>query len=104
MNKTISGTEALARMRKMRHDADSWFTMQHLTWNDAQQQTKGMRTVARCRLRPALPDEAMRRPSDMYLPYTDLDLNENRMAYRHLIRTVAFPPEFETLHINWLAP
>jgi hypothetical protein len=59
-----------------------------------------MRVVERARIRPALPDDDFIKPSDMYLPYIDLDKDEPRLCFRKLIQYVAFPPEFKLLKVN----
>ena len=103
--KTISGYEALKRMRAMRHDEGSFFIMHHLTWNEIRKQTDGMRIVRRCRLRQSLPHESMKPHPDLLQPYTDLNLpkkDRNRMCRKRLIRYVAFSPEYELLKVDWL--
>lgn len=97
----IAGTEAIARMRQLRHSEHLHFEMHHLTYNHATDDTKGLRSVTRCRLRPALPKETFAAPADLYLPYMDLDLNEPRTCFKKLVRMVAFPPTFEVLKVNW---
>lgn len=97
----ISGTEAIARMRQIRHTADAYFTMHHLTWNETKQEAKGLRVVERCKLRPALPNEKFALPGDLYLPYMDLDLEEPRTCFKKLIRFVAFPPLYKLQKVNW---
>ena len=101
---TIPGYEALKRMRAMRLDDSSYFVMHHLTWNEKRQQTDGMRIVRHCRLRRSLPDEKFLPDSDMFLPYTDLDIsksNQNRMCRKRCIRYAAFPPEYKILKVDW---
>jgi len=97
----ISGTEAIARMRQLRHNETTHFEMHHLTYNHSTDETKGLRSVMRCRLRPALPKETFAAPADLYLPYVDLDLNEPRSCFKKLVRLVAFPPTYEPLKVNW---
>ena len=102
--KTIAGPEAIARMREMRHDEDSFFELHHLTWDRKNDTTNGMRLVVRCRLRVALPKEKFYPHQDLYLPYIDWDLakgEQNRMCFKRLIRYVAFPPDFELLKVEW---
>lgn len=99
--KEISGTEAIARMRQIRHRHENSFTLHHLTWNEAKREAKGLRVVERCRLRPALPNEKFSLPGDLYLPYMDLDIGEPRNCFKKLIRFVAFPPRYELLKVNW---
>ena len=99
--KQISGAEAIERMREIRHDPKKYFTLHHLTFNSRYGTSKGMRVVERCRLRPALPKEYGKRPSDLYLPYYDIIEEKNGVAFRKLIRFVAFSPDFELLKVNW---
>ena len=99
--KEISGTEAIAKMREIRHRQEVSFSLHHLTFNAATNETKGLRVVERCRLRPSLPNERFAMPGDLYLPYMDLDLNEPRTCFKKLIRFVAFPPRHELLKVNW---
>lgn len=75
--------------------------MTHITWNQKKHETNGLRHVQNCRLRPALPDEKFYPHADLYLPYMDLDLKEPRMCFKKLIRTVAFPPDFIEMKVNW---
>jgi hypothetical protein len=97
----ISGFEALARMREIRHDDKKHFILYHLTYNIDKDKTDGLRIVKRACLRPALPDDALKTESDLYLTYTDLDSNEPRMCFKKLIRFVAFPPDFTLLKVDW---
>jgi hypothetical protein len=100
--KTISGIEALERMRDIRHNELLYFSMKHYTLNRTKQTTNGIRVVREARLRPALPEEFSRNiDPDSLLPYTDIVTGENRMAYKVLIRSVAFPPHFEVLKVKW---
>lgn len=99
--KEISGSEAIARMREIRHNKKLSFELHHLTYNHATGETHGLRVVSRCRLRPSLPKETFALPSDLYLPYTDLDTGEPKTCYKKLIRAVAFPPKHKLLKVNW---
>lgn len=99
--KEISGSEAIARMREIRHNQKLFFELHHLTYNHATGKTHGLRRVARCRIRKSLPKEAFSLPSELYLPYTDLDMQEPRTCFKKLIRYVAFPPRFELMKVNW---
>jgi len=96
----ISGYEAIARMRQLRNEPGSYFKLIHLTYNATKDQCNGMRIVPNARLRKALPDEVFQLDSDLYLPYTDLDLKEPRMCFKKLIRFVAFPPDFKLMKVN----
>jgi hypothetical protein len=98
---TISGHEAIARMRQLKHDDKTCFEMHHLTYNSATGITKGLRVVKKARLRPSLPEDKFLLDSDLYLPYTDLELHEPRMCFKILIRYVAFPPDFKLKKVNF---
>lgn len=99
--KTISGPEAIARMRELRHKKNAHFELQHITFNQKRNETEGIRHVQHCRLRPALPDEKFYPNADLYLTYIDLDIKEPRMCFKKLIRFVAFPPDFKLLKVKW---
>lgn len=99
--KTITGTEAIQRMRALRHSDSQFFTMHHLTWDNSKRDSNGLRTVENCQLRRALPGERFFPNEDLYLPYVDKDINEPRNCYKKLIRLVAFPPKFELMKVNW---
>lgn len=103
--KTISGTEAIALMRRLSREFKTPFILHHQTFNQKTGTSEGMRVVKRCLLRVSLPsDQYDRGTADLYLPYTDLDLpasNQNRMCRKRLIRYVAFPPHFDLLKVNW---
>ena len=100
---TITIIEAVNQMRQLRH-THQHFTLHHLTYNVKRRQTTGMRVVERARVRPALPDDDFIKPSDMYLPYLNLDKDEPRLCFRKLIRFVAFPPDFKLLKVNHFTP
>lgn len=103
--KTITGTEAIALMRRMSREFRTPFIMHHKPWNDEIRKTGEMRVVKRCLLRASLRKETFpRAQSELYLAYTDMDLpqgNQNRMCRKKLIRYVAFAPGFEMLKVNW---
>lgn len=92
-------------MRRFSRELNLPFTLHHLTWNDDEGTTAGMRIVNRCTLRPALKADTFPRASaELYMPYTDLDLPagaQNRMCRKKLIRYVAFPPTNELLRVTW---
>lgn len=99
--KTISGAEAIARMRSMRNDPGNYFILHHLTYNRKLDQTSGMRIVNKCRLRTAVPDDAFQFDQDLYLPYYDIEKDDARLCFKKLIRFVAFPPAYELLKVDW---
>lgn len=99
--KTITGPEALRRMRLITKVKDSYFTLIHFTANLKKQTGGELRKVERCRLRPALPEGLTRVDPDHYLTYVDVSADEPRMCWKKLIRYVAFPPDYELLKVDW---
>jgi len=98
----ITGIEAHKKMQAMRFDEETFFEMHHLTYSSSKDETSGMRIVKRCRLRKALPKEFSENiDPDMIVPYIDLETDELRMCYKHLIRKVAFPLDFKLLSVKW---
>lgn len=98
--KTIDGHKALQRMKQLQH-REQCFKMAHLTYNEKTGETKGLRWVECASLRPLMPNETFKKPSELFVPYIDIELDEPRMTYRNLIRKVAFPPDFELMKVNW---
>lgn len=98
---TISGGEAIARMREIRNNEHLWFEMMHHTFDRSTKTTKGVRHVKRAKLRPSLPKEKLYPHADLYLPYIDLDIKKPRMCFKRLINIVAFPPHFEPMRVKW---
>jgi hypothetical protein len=99
--KTITGTEALRRARLISKTKDAHFLLVHLTCNLKEGTGGEMRVVRRCRLRPSLRAGVTKIDPDHYLPYTDCDLDEPRECFKKLVRLVAFPPDYETLKVDW---
>jgi hypothetical protein len=100
---TISGTEAVQRMRLCSKGKNVHFGIMHLTCDRSANATDGLRKVERARLRPALPKEVFSVNGDHYLPYTDLDTGEPKMAWKKLIRKVAFPPDYKFISVDWFS-
>lgn len=97
--KEISGYEAIAIMRSLRHTPKEYFSMWHIKVDGEE-----LREVSRCRVRPAFTKERFSVSPELYLTYTDLGLpmqEQNKTCRRRLIRYVAFPPVFEKLKVNW---
>lgn len=91
-------------MRHLRKTKGPAFKLWHLTYNRKTGETKGLRFVEYCRLRVSLPGEKFEVNADLYLPYIDLSLpqnDQNRVCRKHLVRYVAFPPDFKKLKVNW---
>ena len=100
-NRTITGTEAIRRMRLVSKVKGAHFILIHLTCNRETGEGGETRKVERCRLRPSLPDGVTTIDPDHYLTYIDCDLDEPRTCFKKLIRYVAFPPKYELLKVNW---
>lgn len=99
--KTISGPEAIRRMRLVSKVKDASFTLIHFTCNLKKQTGGELRKVERCVLRPSLPDGVMKVNPDHYLTYVDVSTDEPRMCWKKLIRYAAFPPNYQLLKVNW---
>lgn len=98
--KTIDGKKVLARMRQLQHTKHH-FSLYHLTYNYATRELKGLRVVEKAKLRPLMPKERFKTPSEMYVPYIDIELDEPRACFKNLIRFVAFPPDYELQKVTW---
>lgn len=102
---SITGTEAIALMRRISKEMHQPFALHHQTFDDKTGVSNGMRVVKKCMLRQSLPGDIFQKgTSDLYLPYLDMDLpksNQHRMCRKHLIRYVAFPPHNELLKVDW---
>jgi hypothetical protein len=99
--KTISGAEAIARMRQIRHDPSAHFVLHHLTYNHAKDSTNGLRVVNKARIRPGLPTDVFQFNSELYLTYYDIEKDDARMCFKKLIRFVGFAPDYELLKVDW---
>jgi hypothetical protein len=102
---TISGTEAIALMRRLSREFREPFVLHHQTFDELTGLSKGMRIVKKCLLRVSLPSDIFNRgTAELYLPYIDLDLpksNQKRMCRKKLITHVAFPPAMVLLKVDW---
>lgn len=100
--KTISGAEAIARMRLMKNIEGAYFRLMHYTYQRSGKAASGrLRKVEQCRLRKQLKREHIQYDPDMYLLYTDLVINAPRMCFKRLLHSVAFPPDYEWLRVDW---
>lgn len=101
----LTGTEAIALMRRFSREFRTSFELHHLTWDEDLQEAHGMRIVKRCQLRQSMRSDTFPRASaELFQAYIDLDLpqgNQNRMCRKKLIRYVAFPPSNELLKVCW---
>jgi hypothetical protein len=98
---TITGAEALDRMRRLRLINDATFMLMHLSCDLKTRECGEMIKHDRCRLRGSLPERTFKINVDHYLPYEDLDTGEPKMCFKKLIRYVAFPPDYEILKVTW---
>lgn len=102
MKETITGGEAIARMRMVSKVEGLTFGMVFVGCDYRRRETTGIHKVENARLRPALKKETFQTAnSDMYLPYFDMDAKEARMCFKKLIRMVAFPPRMEWMDVKW---
>lgn len=102
MEKTITGSDALERMIRLRKIPNAYFSMIHFTCNLNNPKKAGLVRIEKCRLRPALKSDTFSVDGNHYLTYEDLEKESPRMCFKRLIRYVAFPPEYEFLKVNWL--
>ncbi|MDP2401052.1 MAG: hypothetical protein Q8M66_03660 [Actinomycetota bacterium] len=99
--KTIKGYDAIERMREVSKIPGGCFRIEFLTYNRVNVTTNGMRISERAKARKALPSETFDVDSDLYFAFTENE-SANKMCWKHLIRRVGFPPNFEMLKVNWL--
>ncbi len=101
MDKTITGSEAIVRMRNLKLVPQATFGIKFITC-DLNRKTSGeVRMYKECRLRPAPRSERLEIKSDYYLYFTDLETDEPRQCFKVLLREVCFPPSFEWHKIKW---
>lgn len=99
--KTISGSEAMRRMRLVGKVRNASFTLIHFTCNLKQRTGGQLRKVEHCVLRPSMPAGKTKVDPDHYLTYADVSADTPRICWKKLIRYVAFPPQYELLKIDW---
>jgi ribosomal protein L20 len=97
----ITATRAIQLMRLLKTKQDAYFSIIHYTYNQRNKQSNGLRKVDKCRLRAALKEDVFNYNTDLYLAYTDLDIEMPRMCFKTLIRYVAFPPDYNWLRVIW---
>ena len=96
----ISSNVAIEKMRRYTK-AGMHFKIQHLTYNQVNNECNGLRTVSNCSLRPGLKANLFSTDADHYLTYYDHDADMPRQAFKKLIRWVAFAPDYNYIKINW---
>jgi hypothetical protein len=99
--KTITGTEAIERMREIRHDESKHFALQFITCDLNRNEYGELRILNKVKVRASLPNETFENDTDHYLPIYDLFEHQNKMCFKKLIRQVAFLPDMEWLKVNW---
>ena len=89
----INGYKALELMSELSNQSKP-FAMMHIKADGS------LRKVDRCYKRKALPDDIFNYNSEIYFPYYDATIQENRMAFKKLIRYIAIN-DGEWIKINW---
>lgn len=92
---TISGTNAINRMRNLKLLPDAFFSLNFIKENGT------IRVFEKCRLRPARRDEGLSVSADHYLYFTDVETGKPKTCFKKLIRQVAFPPDYHWLTVKW---
>lgn len=95
--KTIGINTAINMMRTTSKAGYS-FKLIHYTYNRTRGISSGLRKVEDAYIRAPLPKEVFQVSGDHYLTYKED--GENRMAWRILIRQVAFWPNWEWLSVD----
>ena len=100
--KTITGPEAIRRARNLKYVPGAAFMLIHLTCNLKTKQCGETVKHERCRIRPALKEDAFQLDGDLYFTYEDADTAETRMCFKRRMPHIAFPPpDYELLKIDW---
>jgi hypothetical protein len=100
-HETISGAEAIQRMRNLKLVNGATFMLIHISCDLSKNVCGEVIKHEHCRLRAALKDYTFSVHGDHYLPYEDTDSGEQKMCFKKLIRFVAFPPENKLLKVTW---
>jgi hypothetical protein len=77
------------------------FTLIHISCNLDSRQCGEIIKHDRCRLRNPVGENTFGIDGFHYLPYEDTGTGEPKMAFKKLVRYVAFPPYYELLKVNW---
>ena len=99
--KTITGPEAIDRMRKCKMVPGAFFGIRFITCDLNREEYGEVRIYDRCRLRPAMRKESLSVDPDHYLFFTDIDTDEPRQCFKWLIRAVSFPPSNDWYTVKW---
>lgn len=102
--KTITGANAIDRMRKINLIPGATFGIKFITC-DLNRSDKSGRVdlYPECRLRTARKSEGLAVNSDHYLYFTDLTTDEPRQCFKRLIRAVCFPPQNIWYKVKWFS-
>ena len=98
---TITGAEAITRMRNLKLVPGATFGMIFYTCDLTRKEHGEVRKYEHCRVRPAMRDEGLAVSADHYLFFENMDTGEARQCFQKLIRKVCFPPSQEWLTIKW---
>ncbi len=98
---TITGTQAMNRIRNLKLVPGATFGMIFYTCDTTRKEYGQVRRYDRCRLRPAMKDEGLKVSADHYLFFENVDTGDARQCFKKLIRKVCFPPSQDWLTIKW---
>lgn len=99
---TISGPDAIERMRRLKLIHGSVFGLKFITYDYNRPEKSGnVNIYLSCRLRTARRSEGLRVDSDHYLYFTDTELDAPKQCFKKLIRAVCFPPNNKWYKVNW---
>lgn len=100
--KTITGSDAIERMRRLKLLPGASFGVKFITCDMNRPDKSGQIDVySECRLRSARRSDGLAIDSDHYLYFTDLTTDEPRQCFKWLIRAVCFPPNNKWYKVNW---
>lgn len=99
--KTISGSQAIDRMRKLKLIPGATFGIRFITCDLSRNEQGEVRIYDHCRLRPSRRKERLSVDPDHYLFFTDIDTDEPRQCFKWLIRAVCFPPNNIWYTVKW---
>jgi len=100
--KTITGSEAIERMRQLKMVPGATFAIRFITCDLNRPDKSGqIRVYSNCRIRPARRNEGLNVNSDHYLYFSDENTDESRQCFKKLIRAVSFPPSNEWYTVKW---
>lgn len=98
---SISGAEAVERMRRLKSVSGATFGIVFIT-ADRKRGRYGERSkYEHCRLRPAMRDEGLEVSADHYLFFEDVTTGNPKQCFKKLIRQVAFPPGYNWQTVKW---